>query len=207
MKRVVLASGSPRRRELLAALIDDFDVIPSAVSEVLGDDGFEDAGRLALAKARDVFAMHPDAVVIGSDTVVYDGDRSYEKPLDEADAVDMWHRLRGRAHRVATGLAVVSQAGEWQRTDVSVVELSDLSDSGVAEYVASGRPMDKAGGYAIQDEDVPTVVRLEGCFCSVMGLGLWTLRHLLEASSVPCRAPSDTFVRCNDCPARNHESS
>ena len=200
--RLILASASPRRRELLAALVSDFEVIPSAVVETLTGDGFVDAERLAYAKAADVFLGHPDAVVLGSDTLVYDNERSYGKPVDETDAFTMWKQLRGRLHTVATGVAVVGPGAEFQLTEAWDVELTSLSDDEIRDYIASGRPMDKAGAYAIQDQDVPTVARLHGCFCSVMGLPLWTAKDLLEAAGVECRPPSDSLERCRECPSR-----
>ena len=99
----------------------------------------------------------------------------------------MWQRLRGRMHTVATGIAIVSPSGERQITEVADVQLSSLTDTEIRAYISSGRPMDKAGAYAIQDEDVPTVAVLDGCYCSVMGLPLWTLKELLESAGVPCR--------------------
>ena len=200
--RVILASASPRRRELLASLIDDFQVIPSDVEELLTGDGFVDAERLAFAKARDIADRHPGATVIGSDTVVFDEERSFGKPDDAVHAMDMWRLLRGRVHEVATSVAVVGPAGERQLTEVAEVELTALSDAQVHAYVASGRPMDKAGGYAIQDEDVPTVASLEGCYCADMGLPLWATKDLLEASGIACREPAATFPRCAECPSR-----
>ncbi|MCC7088047.1 MAG: Maf family protein, partial [Dehalococcoidia bacterium] len=104
MTRVVLASASPRRRELLGALLDDFEVAPSGVEEAFGADPVADAESLALAKARDIANTHPGAVVIGSDTIVFDGDRAYGKPEDANDALAMWRALRGRTHRVVTGV-------------------------------------------------------------------------------------------------------
>lgn len=200
--RVILASASPRRRELLAALITDFEVIPSTVEETLTGDGFVDAERLAYAKALDVFRHHREAVVLGSDTLVYDDERSYGKPSDDLDAFTMWKHLGGRTHTVATGVAVIAPAGEFQLTEAWDVELSALSDDEIRAYIASGRPMDKAGAYAIQDEDLPTVKRLDGCFCSVMGLPLWTAKDLLEVAGIECASPADSFARCALCPSR-----
>ncbi|MGE3076858.1 MAG: nucleoside triphosphate pyrophosphatase [Dehalococcoidia bacterium] len=202
MMRVILASASPRRRELLAALITEFDVIPSSVDETLTGDGFVDAERLAFAKAAAIFRQHPDVVVLGSDTVVYDEESSFAKPSDEADAFSMWKRLGGRRHTVATGVAVISPGGEFQLTEAAEVELAPLSDRQIRDYIDSGRPMDKAGGYAIQDEDVPTVASLDGCYCCVMGLPLWTAKDLLEAAGVDCRSPDRTYERCGACPSR-----
>ena len=202
MRRVILASGSPRRRELLAALVESFEAIPSGVEEPLDAAPVENAVRLAREKARDVLLRNPGAVVIGADTIVFLDGQSYEKPVDADDALRIWRELRGRTHGVVTGVAVVSTAGEATGAVVSDVTLNDLSDEAVRAYAASGRPMDKAGAYAIQDEDVPTVRRLDGCYCNVMGLPLWTLRRLLERAGVAAREPSGMFERCGTCPDR-----
>ncbi len=196
MTRVILASASPRRRELLAALIDDFEVVPADVPEPFTDDPVADAVGLALAKARRVATQFEDAAVIGADTIVFDENRSYGKPADEPDAIRMWRALGGREHKVVTGLAVIAQTGEFTAAPVSRVRLTDLDTAQIAAYVFSGRPMDKAGAYAIQDEDVPTVAELHGCYCSVMGLGLWTLKDLLAHAGLESRDPSATFARC-----------
>jgi septum formation protein len=190
--------------QLLRALLDDFEVLPSGVEEPWEDDPVSNAIHLALAKARDVYARQPEAVVVGADTIVFDDERPYGKPGDAEDAVAMWRALRGRMHGVVTGLAVVSDRGERTAATVSRVQLTDLDEAAIRAYVASGRPLDKAGAYAIQDEDVPTVARLDGCYCAVMGLGLWDLARLLEAVRVPCRAPSEVFSRCaSGCTARD----
>lgn len=203
MTRVVLASASPRRQELLAALLDEFEVAPSAVEEIFGTDPTADAEELALAKARDIASGQPDAVVIGSDTIVFDDERAYGKPEDADDALAMWRALRGRVHSVVTGVAVVAPGREAAGHNVSLVELAGLDDDAVREYVASGRPMDKAGAYAIQDGDVGTVTRLDGCYCSVMGLPLWRLRALLAAAGVSTRAPDASRAECARCPDRS----
>ena len=201
--RVILASASPRRRELLQALVADFDVVASGVEEPWEDDPVANAENLARDKALDVLAKNTDAVVVGADTIVFDESRSYGKPGDAAEAEHMWRALRGRPHRVVTGFAVVSEGAVQVGSVVSEVELSDLSDSLIVEYVASGRPMDKAGAYAIQDEDVPTVRRLDGCYCSVMGLPLWSVKRSLEACRVTCSDPGERFSRCRECADRD----
>lgn len=201
-RRIILASASPRRRELLAALVEDFEVIPSNVDEPMTDDPESDAVTLARDKAAAVLAEHPGALVIGSDTVVHNDERAYAKPDDDADAVRMWRELRGRPHQVVTGVAVVSDQLETCSTSAATVTLTDLTDDQVAEYVASGRPADKAGAYAIQDEDVPTVVALDGCYCCVVGLPLWRLRRELARHGVEAREPQHTFARCARCPER-----
>lgn len=201
MRRVVLASASPRRRELLAALIDDFDVVPADIPEPLTANPREDALSLAITKAKAVAATNPSAIVIGSDTIVHLGDRSFGKPADVADAVRMLTELRGRTHTVSTGVAILAPDGPViaDVMDASV-ELTAMPGTAIASYVTSGRPLDKAGAYAIQDEDVPTVARFEGCYCSVMGLPLYWLKRRLERLDVACHDPSSTRIVCRSCP-------
>ena len=202
-KTVVLASASPRRTELLRALIDTFEVLPSDVPEPLTGDPHADSISLAAAKALAISVLRPGAVVIGADTIVYEGSNLYGKPLDAADAVAMLRALSGREHGVVTGVAVVeggdSDAG-WSEARIT---LADLSDAQIAAYVASGRPMDKAGAYAIQDDDVPTVATRDGCYCCTMGLPLWRLKRMLEARGLACRKPGETLTQCIDCPERD----
>jgi len=202
-RRVVLASGSPRRRELLAALIADFDVVASNVDEppVTGDPIFG-AMQLASAKAVAVATDNPEAIVIGADTVVHDGLRDLGKPATEAEAADMLRHLRAREHRVITGVMVVGRDAVTAIASISSVTLADMDDAAIDAYVASGRPMDKAGAYAIQDDDVPTVDHMSGCYCGVMGLPLWKVRALLIETGVDAADPSLTYPRCADCPER-----
>ncbi len=200
--RVVLGSASPRRRELLRALLDDFAVDPADIAEHTTDDPRADARRLAREKASTVARRHPGAVVIGADTIVHDGERAYGKPADPAGATAMLRALQGRTHLVVTGLAVVSAGGAASDVSTSEVTLAELGDDAITAYVAGGRPLDKAGAYAIQDEDVPTVAALEGCYCSVMGLPLWRLRTLLATAGVAAREPGGAVPRCAACPER-----
>ena len=199
---LVLASASPRRRELLRALLDDATVDPAAIEERTTDDPRADARRLAREKASAVSRRHPGAAVLGADTIVHDGERAYGKPADADTAVAMLRELRGKPHLVVTGIAVVSASGAASDVSTSEVTLSNLTDETIAAYVASGRPLDKAGAYAIQDEDVPTVDALDGCYCSVMGLPLWRLCALLATAGVATREPHDALPRCAACPER-----
>lgn len=199
---VVLASASPRRRELLQSLLDGFTVDPADIDERTTDDPRADARRLAREKASAVARRHPGAVVIGADTIVHDGERAYGKPGDAETATEMLRSLRGKTHLVVTGIAVVSASGAASEISASHVTLADLGDDAIAAYVAGGRPLDKAGAYAIQDEDVPTVTTLDGCYCSVMGLPLWRLRALLATAGVVAREPHHALPRCEGCPER-----
>ncbi|MXW25654.1 MAG: septum formation protein Maf [Dehalococcoidia bacterium] len=199
---VVLASASPRRHELLRALLDEFVVEAAGIDERTTDDPRADARRLAREKASAVARRHPGAVVIGADTIVHDGERAYGKPGDPETAIAMLRALRGRTHLVATGIAIVSASGAASAVSSSQVTLVDLSDDALAAYVESDRPLDKAGAYAIQDEDVPTVSALDGCYCSVMGLPLWRLRALLATAGVVADEPHHALPRCEGCPER-----
>ena len=201
--RVVLGSASPRRRELLSAILPEFEVVSADIDETLSEHPREDAARLAIAKARAVLEVERSAVVIGSDTIVADATRSFGKPRDAADAVAMLRDLAGRPHLVLTGVAVAVEG--WApiaAVSETVVEMAALDDATIAAYVASGRPLDKAGAYAIQDEDVPTVERWHGCYCGVMGLPLWLTRELLYEYGVAADAPLDRLARCAACPER-----
>ena len=200
---IVLASASPRRQELLLALIDEFEVLPSDVPEPLSNDPRTDALALAEAKARAVEALRPGALVIGSDTIVNDGTVSYGKPEGASDAIAMLRSLRGRTHSVLTGVAVVLGAEAATAVSEARITLTNLTDEEVVAYVASGRPLDKAGAYAIQDEDVPTVAKREGCYCCVMGLPLWRLKRMLEVRGVACHNPAASQPQCADCPERD----
>ena len=183
---VVLAIGSPRRRELLARLIPEFEVLVADVDEeaLTVPDPFETAERLAEAKARAVARLRPEALVIGGDTVVALGETQLAKPKDEADARRMLRALSGRRHVVATGVSLVSPQGVETFHDRTWVVFRDLTDDEIAAYVATGEPMDKAGAYAIQGGAAGFVASREGSESNVIGLPL----ELLEARGVRTRS-------------------
>jgi septum formation protein len=190
--RIVLASASPRRRALLAQICSDFTVVPSAVDERPPPLPPADAAvHLALAKARAVAASAPDALVLGADTiVVIDGD-ILGKPASPAHAVTMLRRLRGRAHEVITGVAVVHarERREASSAVVTRVTMRECSDRDIDRYVATGEPLDKAGAYAVQERGAALVARVDGCYTNVVGLPLSTTRRLLDALSPPGASP------------------
>lgn len=203
MTRVVLASASPRRHELLRALVPAFDVEPPGVDEVLDGDPLTEAIRLAREKALAVARRRPGALVIGSDTVVFDDVRVYGKPADAAEAEEMLRALNGREHRVVTAVAVSTpEGGVASAASVATVWLRPLDGHEIQAYVASGIPADKAGSYAIQHEEFPLVAAMEGCYCAVVGLPLWVLRRLLEGAGVRCGDPRANDERCGACPDR-----
>lgn len=186
---VILASASPRRRELLALVGIVHEVRPADIDESLwpGETPVGHSERLARGKAHAIAAAAGDAVVIAADTiVVVDGD-ILGKPKDVAHATEMLRRLSGRQHTVYTAIAVAR--GERTESAVEAVEVvfRALSDSEIAEYIATGEPMDKAGAYGIQGFGATIVERVDGDYFSVMGLGMRRLVALLERVGVTYR--------------------
>ena len=184
--RVILASQSPRRRELLSLIGIPHEVRPADIDETYypGEHPREHAERLARGKAAVIARDVPDAVVIGSDTiVVVDGD-VLGKPGDDAEAQRMLARLSGRSHVVMTAVAV-SWHGET-RSDVVEVDVTfhELSADDISAYVATREPMDKAGAYGIQGFGATIVERVDGDYFAVMGLPLQRLVRLLAELGV-----------------------
>jgi len=181
---LILASGSPRRREILGRLGVPFVVEPSGVDETPhAGEGPEDlAARLALAKARDVAARHTDGLVIGADTLVARERRIFGKPRDRAEATEMLRQLRDGQHLVVTGLAVVRAADGAERvtTVPAAVVMRPYSDAEIDRYVDTGEPLDKAGAYGAQGEGARLIERIDGPFLTVVGLPLDQLLALLR---------------------------
>lgn len=179
LPRIVLASQSPRRADLLRAAGMAFDVRVADVPEdvLAGEPPSEYVTRLAVAKARAVF--RPGDVVLGADTTVVVDGEVLAKPADAADATRMLRRLAGRTHEVLTGICVLDDRA--LRTDVArtVVEFAPMSDAEIAWYVASGEPMDKAGAYGIQGRASRFVRRIEGSYANVVGLPVELVYTLL----------------------------
>jgi len=178
--RLVLASGSPRRREILRLLSLEHEIRPAAVEEKLrpGEDAGVEARRLAVEKAAAI-ASGRDELIVAADTLVVLGDEILGKPTDEADAVRMLMRLQGRRHEVFTGLAL--RVGSRIEADVAVTRVwfRSLVAAECEEYVASGEPLDKAGAYGIQELGAVLVQRIEGEYFNVMGLPVQLLLSLL----------------------------
>lgn len=191
-RRIILASTSPRRKELIASLHLAFEVIPSHADEDTPPEWTPEqtvqelAMRKALAVYRGLEGREQDAVIVGSDTVVVlDGD-ILGKPVDEADAVRMLSRLQGRVHRVFTGVACIDAVNgqsmvQYRQTDVTMKELSDAT---IRAYVQTGEPSDKAGSYAIQGIGASLIERVEGCYFNVVGLPLSLLSDMLDGFGV-----------------------
>ena len=184
--RVVLASQSPRRRELLALVGIPHEVRPADLDEryLPGEEPAAHAERLALEKAAVVAADVPDALVIGSDTiVVVDGD-VLGKPRDEAHATEMLARLAGRSHVVMTAVAVLYRGQQRSAVEQVTVTFHPLSTEQIVSYIRTREPMDKAGAYGIQGYGATIVARVEGDYFAVMGLPLQHLVQLMREVGV-----------------------
>jgi septum formation protein len=179
---IVLASASPRRRQLLEMLRIPFRVVAPEVDERVRPGEPPDAyvRRLSRAKAEAVAPEAPGDVILAADTtVVLDGE-IFGKPASAADAVAMLLRLQGRTHQVFTGVAVARDAELAQAVDVSRVTFRPADRPALEAYAATGEPLDKAGGYAVQGLGAPLVERVEGDFFGVMGLPVRLALDLLE---------------------------
>lgn len=186
---LILASASPRRKELLTGLGIPFRVVPSGVPEVLMNGEFPDqhVSRLALAKAFDVAQLFPDMWILGADTIVVIDDKILGKPEDRGQAIAMLASLAGRTHEVYTGYAIVNcQFPEKQRVRyvTSKVHIRSLSPGEIEGYVRTGEPMDKAGAYAIQGIGSAIVETVEGSYTNVVGLPLCEVSKDLEELAV-----------------------
>ena len=184
--RVILASSSPRRRELLSLVGIPHEVMPADIDEtyLAGEGPAAHAERLARGKASAVAARHPTAVTIGADTiVVVDGD-VLGKPRDEWEARRMLGRLSGRQHSVYTAVAASRDGRTESGVEKVDVTVRKLTDAEIAAYVATGEPMDKAGAYGIQGYGATIVERIEGDYFAVMGLALVRLVRLLARLGV-----------------------
>lgn len=191
MLKLYLASGSPRRRELLAQIGVSFTVLACAVDESVlpGELPNIYVERLALAKAQAGLAMlDPDAggCVLGADTsVVLDG-VILGKPADRNESLQMLQALSGREHQVLTAVALATQEGCESRLVVSRVGFRDITETEIQAYWETGEPADKAGGYAIQGLAAIFVRHLHGSYSAVVGLPLCETAELLASCNIPC---------------------
>jgi len=180
VEKLILASASPRRSELLSRVGIPFEVFVSEADEHCALPAEEAVRELSRRKALAVSAVHPGRFVLAADTLVALDGRILGKPKDEADAVRMLSGLSGREHSVYTGVSVVSPDGSvFTEADHSRVTFCGIPEEEILCYVRSGEPMDKAGAYAIQGRAGLWVTRLEGCDSSVIGLPLYLVRRLL----------------------------
>ena len=185
--KLILASQSPRRLELLRQITDQFEVVPSSVEEKL-DPGLrpeENAKLLARAKAESVAKNYPDCWVIGADTLVALHQEILAKPVDVPDAQRMLSRLSGKEHRVMTGICVVSPGKTLDKSVTSKVRFKSLTAEEISNYVLTGEPMDKAGAYAIQGKGSFMVRDFSGSKSNIIGLPIDELKILLAKTGFP----------------------
>lgn len=203
---LILASASPRRRELLSLLRLPFSVVRADVAEkrLEGESPQEMVTRLSRAKAEAVATSRGGNVVLACDTIVALEGEVLGKPADAGEARSMLRRLRGREHRVYSGLTVLATEGDgltasghlFTSCDETVVHMRPYSDEEIAVYVASGDPLDKAGAYAIQSASFHPVARIEGCYANVMGLPLWLVAQTLRSLGLPLPDDEAVAVAC-----------
>ena len=180
--RYILASKSPRRKELLSEIIANFEIITAEVDESLPShihprEGVE---MLAIRKGEAVAKDNQDALVISSDTLVELGGIPLGKPVDEADAIRMLTDLSGKAHNVHTGVAIHFGGRVYSGVATTAVFFRDMTTGEIADYVRSGDPMDKAGSYGIQSGGGKFVEKIEGDYDTVVGLSMNLVKQLLN---------------------------
>jgi len=206
---LILASNSPRRRQLLALTGLPFVVSVADVdeSQLANEKPADYVLRLAEAKARAIHA-EPDQIVLAADTTVVDGTDILGKPKDEGEAAAMLKRLRGHSHQVYTGIALLRAKDGLLLQDLCVtgVPMRDYTDEELDAYVATGDPLDKAGGYAIQHAEFHPVASMDGCFASVMGLPVCHV--ILQMRKMGLQPDTKFFAGCEtlleyNCPFSN----
>ena len=180
--KFILASASPRRKELFYQICKEFDIIPSGVEEIIPTDiEIEKAPELlASQKAADIAVRHPDAVVIGSDTGVFIDGQMLGKPHDRNEAAAMLRQLSGKTHKVITGCSIMQNSKEMSFSEVTEVTFYPLSDEEIKTYVDSGECDDKAGSYGIQGKGMLLVKKIKGDYFNVVGLPVGKLSRKLN---------------------------
>ena len=204
---LILASASPRRRELLSALYVPFAVRPANANEDV-DPALEPVltvRSIAWRKATAARAANAgQSLVLAADTVVVLDGRILGKPADAPEARGMLAALAGRRHDVYTAVVVCDGERRISETVCTGVTMRQYSTDEIEASIAAGTPFDKAGGYAIQDPLLRPVEQFDGCYCNVMGLPLWTVRDLLLhlRPGIRTHPPDSVFDRCAGCPSR-----
>lgn len=190
MSEVILASQSPRRKEILSLMGVNYQIIPSAFDEQLDDsrDPEDVAKELALGKAMDVAQQYPNHIVIGADTIVTVNGQQLEKPHDTEEAHAMLKQLSDTSNAVTTGVAVVilSQGAVLTAADTTRVFFRPYNEALVTQYIATGDPMDKAGAYGIQSGAAALISHIEGHYDTVVGLPTHLLSRLLNQVGIDC---------------------
>jgi septum formation protein len=180
---LILASASPRRSQLLREVAPDFRVVPADVEELSPPhlSPHEICQVNAYRKAWAVAKQHPDALVIGADTLVFLGEKVYGKPAHMTEALRMLGELQGRTHHVVTGVCLIHRRRHRQHifAESTAVSFRSLSEADIADYLKVVNPLDKAGSYAIQEHGNRIVASIEGSYSNVVGLPIERLKHAL----------------------------
>jgi len=189
MKRLILASASPRREHLLRQIGLRFEIMPSSVNEEIASSELpiEAVMRLAMAKANDVYTKVDGArTVMAADTIVVKNSSILGKPENEDEAFNMLKFLQGGWHEVYSGIAVLDSECELEINDFEVtsVKMTSMDDETIRKYIASGEPLDKAGSYAIQGRGAVFVERINGCYYNVVGLPIFKLFRMLKQCGI-----------------------
>ena len=185
--RLILASASPRRRDLLTQAGLTFDVIPANIDESRHPNEPPAAyvQRLALEKAKAIAALHPSSYVLGADTTVVLDNEILNKPTDLADAARMLRSLANRSHQVHTGIAVATSTTSRSHVETTTVFVSAIPEAELAYYLTTNDSLDKAGAYGIQGYAARWITRIEGDFFNVMGLPIAATIRLLRKTQNP----------------------
>ncbi|MBR3250391.1 MAG: septum formation protein Maf [Erysipelotrichaceae bacterium] len=186
MIRIILASKSPRRKELLEMLKIPFEIIVSDIDEAIDYDNdlIKEIEKLSLQKAQAVFKDHSDALVIGADTIVKIGNDVLGKPKTLLEAKKMLEELSGNTHEVVTGVTILYQGKAETFSSVAEVTFYPLNEKEIDEYIATNEPMDKAGSYAIQGDAAKFIRSINGDYYTIVGLPVAELYHRLKKYSI-----------------------
>lgn len=199
--RIVLGSGSPRRKELLEQIGVEFDICRAEGEEIItSEDPVEAVKELALQKALEVSGICNGRIVIGADTVVASDGRILGKPKDRADALRMLRMLQGKTHQVITGVAVIleDQKKTVNFAEVTKVHVCPMTEEQIERYVDTGEPMDKAGAYGIQGRFAAYVSGIEGDYNNVVGLPVAKLYQELLAEGTDLLCPVSHLERSGE---------
>ena len=184
--RIILASASPRRKQLLGEIFESFEVMPQNVEEKsCFTRGYALCQNLAKIKLGNLPKLYRDALIISADTIVYSSGKVYGKPKDRQEAKQFLDELSGKWHIVYTGVAIYYRSNTTTFYDKSLVKFKSLDEEEKWKYINTGSPMDKAGGYGIQDKEV--VESYEGSYTNIVGLPMEKLREQLREMKINSR--------------------